>query len=348
MSDTGLQIAILSNNTELNTVLINTLHQNSPHRVHWVSDNLKSTLRHAAGRRPDILLVVVSDEQQQQLCEQVRQLLSHQLRSILLITTCMTRQNPAVVEALGAGALDAFNITCGHSRYKVETRELLRKIHYLQKLQQHPQLRLETRTSPAPTLTDCVVVIGCSTGGPAALAKLLPLLPADFPAAILVAQHIDVAFVDNLISWLNTQTALEVKVAAPGAQPAPGEVLIAATHDHLQLRADGRLDYTADPRNLFYRPSVNILFSSVAKNWPGRIIGILLTGMGQDGATGLLQIRQRGMLTIAQDQDSCVVFGMPKAAIQLGAAEKTLNIEQIGAQLQANVCRPLQKTIQKK
>ena len=348
MNERSLQIAILSHDSELNTILINTLHQNSPHRVSWVSDSIKSTLRHAAGHRPDILLLVVSGESQQPLCEQVKQLLSHQLRSILLITTCMTRKSAAVLEALGAGALDAFNITCDTSKYKIETRELLRKIQYLQRLQKHPLPPPRVSTAPVPTLTDCLVVIGCSTGGPAALAQLLPLLPADFPAATLIAQHIDVAFVDNLVNWLNTQSALDVTVATPGERPAPGKVLVAATHDHLLLRADGALDYTADPRNLFYRPSVDILFNSVAKNWPGRIIGILLTGMGQDGAAGLLQIRQRSMLTIAQDQDSCVVFGMPKAAIQLGAAEKILNIEQIGELLLTSVRSPLQTISQKK
>ena len=131
--------------------------------------------------------------------------------------------------------------------------------------------------------------------------------------------------------WLQSYSCLPVRLAQDGEEVKAGEVLLAGTDDHLTLRRDGRLVYTADPVDYPYRPSVDVFFHSLAVAWPHPGIAVLLTGMGNDGAQGLLRLRQLGWHTITQDQASCVVYGMPKAAAELRAACQVLPLAQIPA-----------------
>ncbi|KAG0939960.1 hypothetical protein G6F31_015228 [Rhizopus arrhizus] len=123
-----------------------------------------------------------------------------------------------------------------------------------------------------------------------------------------------------MADWLNDQVLLPVRLVREGERPLPGQILLAGTDDHLHLLADGTLRYTEDPKESLYRPSIDVFFHSVAQHWRGTAVGVLLTGMGQDGARGLKALRERGYLTIAQDQATSAVYGMPKAAAALQAA----------------------------
>jgi two-component system response regulator WspF len=174
-----------------------------------------------------------------------------------------------------------------------------------------------------------ILALGASTGGPEALARILKALPAGFPAGAVIVQHIAAEFAPSLATWLQGQTALPVRLAGEGDELKPGEVVLAQTNDHLILRSDRRLAYTADPVDHPYRPSVDVFFHSLGTSWPRPGIAVLLTGMGTDGARGLLQLRQLGWHTITQDQVSCVVYGMPRAAADLRAASQVLPLEQI-------------------
>lgn len=178
-----------------------------------------------------------------------------------------------------------------------------------------------------------LVAVGASAGGPAALAALLGGLPADFPAAVVVVQHIDPLFAAGMAEWLDRQCALPVRLAAEGELLVPATVLLAGTGDHLVLRSGGRLGYTAVPADGHYRPSVDVLFQSVAHAWRGKAAGVLLTGMGKDGAQGLKAMRENGCLTIAQDRATSAVYGMPKAAAELDAAAAILPLGQIARKL---------------
>jgi two-component system response regulator WspF len=174
-----------------------------------------------------------------------------------------------------------------------------------------------------------VVAIGASTGGPEALARTLTGLPADFPAAIVIIQHVAVEFAPSLARWLQGQSLLPVRVAQDGDALKPGEVLLAGTDDHLILRLDRCVAYTADPADYPYRPSVDVFFNSLAATGTRPGVAVLLTGMGRDGAQGLLHLRRLGWHTITQDQASCVVYGMPRAAADLQAACQVLPLTQI-------------------
>lgn len=176
---------------------------------------------------------------------------------------------------------------------------------------------------------DRVLAIGASTGGPAALAKLLGGLPPDLTVGVVIVQHIAEGFVPGLVSWLSTVTILNVKEAESGERIEAGTVYIAPTGTHLAIISGGRLNLLDTPPVDSQRPAVDVLFESVQKHYHRGALAVLLTGMGRDGARGLKAIREAGGQTIVQDQASCVVFGMPKAAIELDAAEQVLPLSEI-------------------
>jgi chemotaxis response regulator CheB len=186
-----------------------------------------------------------------------------------------------------------------------------------------------------PSFGNCpqLVAIGASAGGPSALASVLSRLPKDFPAAIVVVQHVDPQFSNGLVNWLGQHTKLPLRLARHGDEPPPGTVLLAGTEYHLAFISPGKIGYTAQPENSPYRPSIDVLFQSIPKFWRGDAVGVILTGMGRDGANGLQSLRQAGHRTIVQDQATSAVFGMPKAAIELKAASEILPLDKIGPRL---------------
>ncbi len=187
---------------------------------------------------------------------------------------------------------------------------------------------------PAPRAALRYVAVGASTGGPTAVRNFLEALPRDLPASVLVVQHIAAGFEGSLAEWLAGELRRDVKLALDGERPAGGDVRICPTGVHLLLDADGvvRLDKTTPPRR-GHRPSADELFLSCARSFASETAGVLLTGMGNDGALGLAELRSAGGVTAAQDEASSVVFGMPRAAIENGGAQVALPPAEIGAAL---------------
>lgn len=179
-----------------------------------------------------------------------------------------------------------------------------------------------------------LVAVGASAGGPAALAEILAGLPRDFGAAVVIVQHIDATFAPGLASWLGHHTALAVRLATDGERPRAGEVLVARGPRHLVLERGGRLGHRVEPKQSPYQPSIDVLFQSVAQHAPrGLAIGVLLTGMGRDGAIGLQALRHAGALTLVQDQATSAIYGMPKAAVALEPSHTVLPLREIGPSL---------------
>jgi len=235
---------------------------------------------------------------------------------------------------MGAGALDVVNVPAFDNAE--EARELLRKIDAVRKrIASYSQGRdriVKDLTGKGKNLPP-LIVIGASTGGPNAIATILAALPSGFNAAILVVQHVDQQFAVGIARWLGQHCKLSVDIARTGDMPLAGHVLIASTNDHMVLTADRTIAYTAEPVDYPYRPSVDVFFASTAQNWPKPSAAVLLTGMGRDGATGLMTLRGAGWHTIAQDKESCAVYGMPKAAIEMGAAKRILPLSEIAEEL---------------
>jgi two-component system chemotaxis response regulator CheB len=174
-----------------------------------------------------------------------------------------------------------------------------------------------------------MAAIVASTGGPAALARVLGSLPAHFPLPILVVQHMGPAFMAGFAAWLDGIVPLPVTIAVQGQTPMPGHVHVAPGDQHLTVAADGslRLSHEAAVNN--QRPSGTLLFQSMARVLGPRSLGVLLTGMGEDGAEGLLSMRRAGAMTITEDESTAVVYGMPATAVKLGASSLALPLDRI-------------------
>ncbi len=186
-----------------------------------------------------------------------------------------------------------------------------------------------------------LLAIGCSTGGPQALKQILSELPKSFPLPIVVVQHISTGFIDGLASWLNDNTALKVKIALNNEPLQKGTVYLAPDNCHCLVNKNGNqyeifLSRTEPVKS--FRPSVTALFNSAAAICPKQSIGIILSGMGSDGAEGLQAMFEQQCLTIAQDEASSIVFGMPAAAIALNAVSKVLPLEAIAQFLIEQIC----------
>jgi len=188
------------------------------------------------------------------------------------------------------------------------------------------------KTSQLPT----IIALGASTGGPNALAQILRGFPFDLPAAILIVQHIEQDFTLGLAEWLSEQTALNVQIAARGTRILAGNVYVAPPNRHLVMNDDGFLAHRIGEPSEIHIPSIDVLFESLSKNSsPG--LACLLTGMGRDGAKGLLALKKACWHTIAQDEASSAVYGMPRAAVELGAETQTLKLSGIGPTLVRHV-----------
>jgi len=250
-------------------------------------------------------------------------------------------------DALAAGALDVLEKPLGHEADGVWERRFIAALKLISRIKviTHPRARLGlTRGSqPAAVAKSAgdgpdgyrLIAMGASTGGPAALVEILRNLPPDFHIPILLVIHIGRSFGDSFAEWLDGQSRLRVAYARDG-EPLPkigsGRVVLAPPDRHLVV-ARGHLRLTSDPERHSCRPSVDALFESVALEIGPRTAACLLTGMGRDGAEGLLAVRRAGGLSIAQDEATSVVFGMPREAILLEAAEQTLPLDQIAPTL---------------
>ena len=178
-----------------------------------------------------------------------------------------------------------------------------------------------------------VVAIASSTGGPKALSVLLSALPADFPLPVLIAQHMCDGFISGMVRWLNDSCKLEVKTGESGERIVPGTVYLSPSESHMVVTRERRIAMKARGPNTIYSPSCNALLSSVADAYGTGSIGVILTGMGDDGVLGMKRIKGAGGMTLAQDEKTCVVFGMPKVAIESGCIDRIVPIHEMSAEI---------------
>lgn len=258
-------------------------------------------------------------------------------------------------EALAAGAVDVLEKPSGREADGVWEARLISTVKLVARIRviTHPRARLapfgrESHRPAAPgtwnalTSPRRLIAIGASTGGPAAIVEILRSLPTPFPLPVLLVLHIGEPFGRAFGDWLDGQTSMRVVPARDGDTLASlgGRVAMAPPDKHLVV-TKGRLRLTSDPERHSCRPSVDTLFESLAREMGTETIACLLTGMGRDGASGLLEIRRAGGLTYAQDEATCVVYGMPREAVLLDAVDHVLPVYAIGPALAAAVYSPL-------
>lgn len=297
------------------------------HEIAWIAKNGAEAVALCKQDTPDLILMDLIMPKMNGV-QATREIMAACPCAILVVTTSVHENARMVFEAMGAGALDAVDTPAlGNGDFEKVSEPLLLKLKAMRGLlgfKRHRESESPLLPKEAP-----LVVIGASAGGPSALAEVLGNLPRHFPSPIIVVQHVDEQFALSLAGWLKQQTVLPVRLACEGDAPVPGEVLMAGSRDHLVFTSSRRLGYSSEPADAFYSPSVDVFFESVARRWPGPVVGVILTGMGRDGARGLKTLREAGFHTIAQNRETCAVYGMPKAAVEVGAAVEVLPLADI-------------------
>ena len=273
----------------------------------------------------------------------LRILMEHHPVPVIVVSNVTPAGSALALEALEAGAVEVIQKPEGRHGVAELSRRLTAQVHAVAgSKHRHSVAQRPTGQRPvSPVAQHRLVVIGASTGGVEALRYLLPQLPADGPP-IVVVQHIPAHFSRVMAEHLNRLTPFEVREAEDGDVLRPGLCLIAPGDYHITVARSSsglRLRTIQSPPVNHCRPSVDVLFRSVAEHVGADAVGVLLTGMGYDGARGLSMIRDAGGATLVESQDSCVVFGMPQAAIKLGAAESVVPLEAMGEAILAAVSR---------
>lgn len=260
----------------------------------------------------------------------------------VIIFSALTAAGAEVtLDALARGASDVMAKPSSGGFGEAALRELVDKIRGLSQRDAHAGLVARRRSPVVPAPVD-VVVIGISTGGPNALVEMIPRLPGDLPVPVLIVQHMPPNFTALLAERLDVRSELQVREGVAGAEIAPGEVWIAPGDRHMVVRCSGArftLELDDGPQENSCRPAVDVLFRSAAERYGSRVLGVVMTGMGQDGLRGAEAIVAAGGRVLAQDEDSSVVWGMPGAIVRAGLADCVLPLDQIAAEIVRRVKR---------
>jgi len=301
------------------------------HEFSWIAHDGREAVTLCAENTPDLILMDIAMPVMGGV-ETTCTIMRDTPCAILMVTDDLVGNASLIFKAMGCGALDAAGVPYFEDDGSINgAEELLKKIATINKIvsgnrkNNRPQRNRTIVNKQAPS----IVAVGSSTGGPKILASIISRLPSHITAPIVIVQHVDAQFSRSLAEWLNEQTPLTVTIAREKDYPRQGIVYLAETNDHLVMSPDFTFHYTPDPVDYPFRPSVDSFFHSLAKLWPSKGTAILLSGMGKDGASGLLALRNAGWKTVAQDKESSVVFGMPKSAIEMDAAEEVLNPQEI-------------------
>ncbi len=328
-----MKVALLSADSAEVAMVRRLTREDAEGDIAWTASDLDETVARCRTEPPDVLILGMGNAGADTV-RAVRRIMTESPCAILLLATSIHEQAAPIFEALGAGALDVVNLVDGRS---VESSDAA--LHLASKLSL--LRRLGAKRSPASPVKaggngqrpSGIVLLGASAGGPSALATVLSGLPADFDAPVVLVQHVDQQFASGMADWLDKQIALPVEIAEDNTRMQSGTVYVAGRTQHLTLRDRYTLQYRDEPLEQTYRPSIDELFFSASKHWSTGAVGVLLTGMGQDGAAGLRALRVAGGFTIAQDQTTSVVYGIPKAAARMNAAIKILPLQDIAAEI---------------
>lgn len=278
----------------------------------------------------------------------LRQIMARYPRPVVMLSNLTREGAQETIQALTWGAVDFIA--------KPDTRANLEAIlpEMVSKIQRAARARVQPLTSPrleAVPVTpipdkacprplaegDKVVVIGASTGGPRALSTLLPMLPSDLPAALLIVQHMPAGFTRSLAERLDASSRLIVKEAAPGDVVETGKALLAPGGYHMSVDGQGRIILNQNPPVHGVRPALDVTMVSVAQRFGPAVVGVVLTGMGNDGSHGAALIRNGGGHIIAEDETSCVVWGMPRSVVEAGLADEVLPLSQVAVAIEKAV-----------
>jgi two-component system chemotaxis response regulator CheB len=241
-----------------------------------------------------------------------------------------------IVKALSIGAMDFVAVT---SDVETIAADLITKIKIASRVKPLRRMHIKPCIIKAPKElskkeTSKAVAIGISTGGPQALQQVLAKLPSDFPCGILIVQHMSKGFIDGLAEWLNTTSCLHISVAKAGDTLKKGMILLAPDDLHMRIGDNGKIALSENTsKTVTHVPSIDVMMKSVADYYQENAVGVIMTGMGTDGVEGMGAIRKAGGRTIAQDEKSSVIFGMNKAAIDMGLIDRIIALERMAEEI---------------
>lgn len=342
-----IRVLIVEDSPVQKELLVYLLEQDGAFAIVGAARDGAEAVEMAADLKPDVILMDFHMPRMNGL-EATKEIMARTPCPIVIASASVVVDDVALTfEALRGGAVSVIHkpVDLDHPDHENQVGVLLRTLKLMS------EVRVVRRWSQAkappvqplalpPGRNVTVVAIGGSTGAPGVIAQILGVLPADFSAPILIVQHLTEGFAEGFATWLGQKTQLKVCLAIPGAGVTAGTVYLAPDGLHLGITKHSRIELSAASPEEGFRPSISHMFRSVAKARGASAMGVLLTGMGQDGVTGLLEIHRAGGLTIAQDEESCVVFGMPREAIRQGAIDRVLSPTAIAAAVKAVATAP--------
>lgn len=343
-----IRVLIVDDSAFVRQALVRMLASDPEIEVVGTAADGKEGLEKALALRPDVVTLDIKMPRMGGL-EALKRIMTECPVPVLLLSSLTSEGGEITLRGLELGALDFVDKSSvrGQMNLLDLAQELKSKVRALAHV---PRDRVHAAEpgrpeGPAPLPEPHargteVVVIGTSTGGPPALQAIIPKLPLGLRSAILVVQHMPVGFTRSLADRLASRSSMPVREAQDGDSVDPGVVLIAPAGRHMKVQrrgTGGRVWLDDEPRSALHRPSVDVLMASVAKAYGARSLGVVLTGMGSDGVEGLRAIRQTGGRTFAESEESCVIYGMPKAAVEAGVVDRTVPLARMADEILAAV-----------
>lgn len=332
-----INVLVAEDSTVVQKLIVSILDREPGIRVAGIAENGAVAVEMACSLKPDIITMDIRMPKLDGF-EATKQIMSCCPTPIVIVSASLPSDMDDTFSAVKAGALMVIEKPRGltSADYEntrntlVSTVKLMSAVRVVRRWHKAPTVseRLAMKKSSAK-ITTKIVAIGASTGGPTALSQVLRRLPKEFSVPIMIVQHITPGFGGAFADWLSGESGLKISVPHSGEPLADGAVYLAPDNTHMGVTARGRIVLTEQSNYNHHKPSINHLFESVAKAYGAEAIGVILTGMGEDGAHGLKEMQLAGGRTVAQDEQTCVVFGMPKVAISLGAADRVVPLEDV-------------------
>jgi two-component system, chemotaxis family, protein-glutamate methylesterase/glutaminase len=334
-----IKVLVVDDSILMRRIITDILEKEGDIEVVDTARNGKEALAKIAVHDPDVVTMDIEMPDMDGITA-LQTIMSENPRPVIMLSAADKKQADITIRALEMGAVDFIPKTSGSLSLDLEKEHslIVQKVRTAAKIKvQHKRTIREGPTvlcSAISTCDDKIVLIGSSTGGPKALPEVISRLPGNLNAGVLIVQHMPEGFTKAFAERLNQMSAIKVKEAEEGDEIRKNIALLAPGNKHMEVRGN-HIHLTDDPKVHYVRPAVDIMMKTAAPIYGNRTVGVILTGMGSDGAEGMQMIKQLGGRTVVQDEETSVVYGMPKAAVDIGAADEVVPLDIIASRIVA-------------